>query len=144
MPLDDLSRDYLSLSFAIERCFPGFIDAYFGPPELKEAALAGPEPDPADLLARAHDLASAIAAADLIDSRRGFLAAQVRAMVTICRKLADEPIEYRDEVRTLFDVEPAFTHEAAFDTAIAELDELLPGEGDVRERMIAWRQQYVV
>jgi hypothetical protein len=144
MPLDDLSRDYLSLSFAIERLFPGFIDAYFGPPDVKVAALAGSDPDPAALLARAHKLADAIAAADLLDSRRDFLAAQVSAMVTICRKLAGEPIGYRDEVRTLFDVEPAFTPEAAFDTAIAELDDLLPGEGDVRERMIAWRKQYVV
>jgi hypothetical protein len=144
MPLDDLSREYVSLSFAIERRFPGFVDAYFGPSEVKEEALAGPESDPADLLARAHELVSAIAAADLIDSRRGFLNAQVGAMVTICRKLAGEPIAYLDEVRTLFDVEPAFTHEAAFDAAIAELDELLPGEGDVRERMIAWRTRYVV
>lgn len=144
MPLDDLSHEYLSLSFAIDRLFPGFIDAYFGPPAVKDAALAGPAPDPAALLARAHELASAVAAADLIDSRRDFLAAQVAAMVTVCRKLAGEPIEYRDEVRTLFDVEPAFTPEAAFDTAIAELDELLPGDGDVRERMIAWRERYVV
>jgi hypothetical protein len=30
-PLDDLAREYLVLSFAIERLFPGFIDAYFGP-----------------------------------------------------------------------------------------------------------------
>jgi hypothetical protein len=96
------------------------------------------------LLVRARELADAIVAADLIDSRRDFVAAQVGAMVTICRKLAGEPIDYVDEVRTLFDVEPAFTPEAAFDTAIAELDDLLPGEGDVRERMIAWRTGYVV
>src|SRR5262249_2754840 len=36
------------------------------------------------------------------------------------------------------------TPEAVFDAAIAELDALLPGEGDVRERMIAWRKRYVV
>ncbi|MEA2515911.1 MAG: hypothetical protein QOJ59_5400 [Thermomicrobiales bacterium] len=144
MALDDLSREYLSLSFAIERLFPGFVDAYFGPPEFKDAANAEPDPDPAALLARAHELASVVAAADLLDSRKDFLAAQVGAMVTICRKLTGEPIDYVHEVRTLFDVEPAFTPEAAFDVAIAELDELLPGEGDVRERMIAWRKQYVV
>jgi hypothetical protein len=144
MPLDDLSRDYLALAFAIERLFPGFVDAYFGPPEIKDAARAGPDPDPPSLLTRARDLAAAVAAADLLDSRKDFLAAQVGAMVTICRKLCGEPIDYRDEVRALFDVEPAFTPETAFDTAIAELNEVLPGEGDVRERMIAWRGRYVV
>ncbi len=144
MPLDDLSREYLSLSFAIERRFPGFIDAYFGPPEIRDAALAEPESDPATLLARTHELLSAVAASDLIDSRKDFLTAQLGAMVTICRKLTGEPIDYLHEVRTLFDIEPAHTPEVAFDVAIAELDDLLPGEGDVRERMIAWRKRYVV
>lgn len=144
MPLDDLSHEYLSLSFAIERLFPGFIDAYFGPPEIKDAALAEPDPDPAALLARTNKLLASVAASDLVESRKDFLTAQVGAMVTICRKLAGEPVDYRDEVRTLFDIEPVFTPETAFDVAIAELDDLLPGEGDVRERMIDWRKQYVV
>src|SRR5215207_4602317 len=135
MPLDDLSREYLSLSFAIERRFPGFIDAYFGPPEIKDAALAEPDPDPATLLARTDDLLAAVAASDLIESRKDFLTAQLGAMVTICRKLTGEPIDYLHEVRTLFDIEPTHTPEAAFDVAIAELDDLVPGEGDVRERM---------
>ncbi|HKG25051.1 MAG TPA: hypothetical protein VKB09_05340 [Thermomicrobiales bacterium] len=144
MALDDLAREYLALSFAIERLFAGFIDAYFGPPEIKEAALAEPEPDPAALLARAHELLSVVAAADLLESRKDFLTAQVGAMVTICRKLSGEPVDYLHEVRTLFDIEPAFTPEATFDASIAELDALLPGEGDVRERMIDWRKRYVV
>src|SRR5215208_345069 len=94
MPLDNLSHEYLSLSFAIDRRFPGFIDAYFGPPEIKDAALAEPDSDPAVLLARAHELLAAVAASDLVESRKDFLTAQVGAMVTICRKLAGEPIDY--------------------------------------------------
>jgi hypothetical protein len=144
MPLDDLSREYIALAFGIERVFPGFVDAYFGPPEVKETALAGDSPAPAALLARAHELEEAVAAADLLDSRREFLGAQVRAMATVCRMLAGEAVDYRDEVRSLFDIEPGFTPEAVFDAAIAELEELLPGEGDVRERMIAWRAGYAV
>jgi hypothetical protein len=144
MPLDDLSREYISLAFGIERVFPGFVDAYFGPPEVKEMIFAGDAPERAALLARAQELGEAIATADLLDSRRAFLAAQVTAMVTVCRKLAGEDVDYRDEVRSLFDIEPAFTSEAVFDGAIAELDELLPGDGDVRERMIAWRAGYAI
>jgi hypothetical protein len=144
MPLEDLSREYVSLAFGIERLFPGFVDAYFGPPEVKEAALAGSDPDPAALLAKSHEVADSLAASDLLEPRRGYLTAQARAMVTICRKLAGEPIDYLEEVRALFDVEPAFTPEAVFETAIAELDDLLPGEGDVRARMIAWRERFVV
>jgi hypothetical protein len=144
MPLDPIAREYLSLAFAIERRFPGFIDAYFGLPEIKEAALAEPEPAAVDLLARASALLDQIASGGFAPARRDYLRVQVRAMVTICRKLAGEAIDYRDEVRTLFDIEPAYTPETLFDEAIAWLDALLPGSGDVRERMIAWRARDVV
>lgn len=144
MTLDPLAHDYVSLAFGIERHFPGFVDAYFGPPEVKEAALAGDPPPASALLARARDLIQRVEAAGLTDLRRAFLTAQVRAMEAICRKLAGEPLDYREEVRALFDIEPAPTPESVFEETLKELDELLPGEGDVRERMIAWRQQYAV
>lgn len=143
-PLDDLSREYLSLSCGIDRLFPGFVDGYVGPPEVKEEALTGNVPDAASLVARAEALASAIDSADLLDSRKQFIALQVRAMITTCRTLAGEQVDYREEVRTLFDVEPLFTDETVFDTAITELNDLLPGDGDVRERMIAWRAGYAI
>jgi hypothetical protein len=142
--IDPISREYLALSFAIDRLFPGFIDSYFGPPDIKEAALAEPEPDPSKLLARATALAGDVAAGEYPDSRKDFLQSQIRAMATICRRLADQPVDYVDEVRSCFDVEPVYTPESVFETAIAELDDLLPGEGDVRERMIEWRSGYVV
>ena len=144
MTLDPVATEYLALSFAIERRFPGFVDAYFGPPEIKDQALAEPEPAPADLLARVQALQAAVAAAGYPASRAAFLTAQVRAMAMICRRLAGEAVDYRDEVRECFDIEPDETPEAVFAAAIAELDDLLPGAGDVRERMIAWRAGYVV
>lgn len=144
MTLDPISREYLSLSFAIDRLFPGFIDAYFGPPEIKDAALQGDAPDPTALFARARDLRATVETADFLESRSEFLTAQLTAMETICRKLSGESVPYLEEVRTLFDIEPTRTPDEAFDAAIHELGEVLPGEGDVRERMIAWRKQYVV
>ncbi|HEY8446204.1 MAG TPA: hypothetical protein VIL01_03785 [Thermomicrobiales bacterium] len=144
MPLDTLSREYVALAFRIERLFPGFVDAYFGPPELKEEAEREEAPSPESLLERAQALAEAIETADLIETRKDFLAAQVRAMITVCRKLRGETLDYRDEVRGMFDIEADKTPEAVFEGAIAEIDELLPGDGDVRERMLAWRSSYVV
>src|SRR5215213_5123175 len=142
--IDPVSHEYLSLSFAIQRLFPDFIDAYFGPPEIKEQAAAGPAPVPADLVRRAVALADRIVDGDYPDSRKTYLLAQVRAMETISRRLAREAVDYLDEVRTCFDIEPEFVPETVFEEAIAELDALLPGEGDPRERMIAWKAGYVV
>jgi len=142
--LDDLSRRYVELGFGIERHIAGTVDAYFGPPEIKEAALAGPIPSPADLLDRATSLLADVTSAELSPSRTDYLTAQVRALATTCRTLAGEVIPYRDEVRHCFDIEPEKIPTATYDEAIVALDDALPGEGDVASRVIAWRAQFEV
>ena len=142
--LDPISRAYIELAFGIERHIEGTVDAYFGPPAIKAAARAGPVPPPADLLARAGALLDEVTAADLDPPRADYLTAQVRAMETTCRTLTGEQIGYTDEVRLLFDIEPAKTPESVYDEAIAALHDALPGEGDVAARMIAWREQFEI
>jgi hypothetical protein len=142
--IDPISSEYLSLSFAIRRLFPDFIDAYFGPPEIEESAKLEPDPEPAELVRRALALADRVAAGDYPDSRKLYLSAQIRAMESIARRLAGEEIAYVDEVRTCFDIEPMFTPESTFEAAIEELESLLPGQGDVRERMITRKAGFVV
>ena len=142
--LDPLSRDYVALAFGIERHVSGYVDAYLGPPAVRDEALAGEAPAPAALLARARALAVRVAEADAPEGRVGYLTAQVGAMIASCRRLAGEALAYPDEVRLLFDIEPERTPEAVFDGAIAELDGLLPGTGPVAERMVAWRERLAI
>jgi hypothetical protein len=65
-------------------------------------------------------------------------------MLAITRRLAGEELPYREEVRLLFDIEPRATPEGVYEAAIADLDSLLPGDGPIVERMVAWRQSYVI
>jgi hypothetical protein len=57
------------------------------------------------------------------------------------RKLADEPVQFVDEVERYFDVhiEPGNTDE--YRRAHADLDELLPGTGPLSERLAAYRKR---
>jgi len=142
--LDDFSRRYVELAFGIERHIEGIVDAYVGPPALKEAALAGPVPSPADLLDRAASFLADVEATELPPSRTDYLTAQLTALQATCRKLAGEDIPYRDEVRLCFDIEPHKTPEPVYDEAIAALGDALPGDGEIAARMIAWREQFVV
>src|SRR5215470_12951743 len=78
-----VAADYIQLAFWVDRHFPGSVDAYFGPPELKDQALAGELPPPAALAEAGGALAQAVAAdADLAPDRRAYLAAQVGALRT--------------------------------------------------------------
>jgi len=142
--LDPVARHYVTLAFGIERHLPGYVDAYHGPAEVREEALAGDAPAPAALLDAARALAMKIAEADIPETRVGFLTSQAEAMIATCRQLAGEELSYRNEVKACFDIEPVKTPEAIYQEAIAALDQLLPGEGEVAARMTAWRQQFIV
>lgn len=142
--LDPLGRDFARLAFGIERHVPGFIDAWLGPEVTRAALEPAAPPAPETLVADARALLERIAAAPMAESRRGYLAKQAEAMLATARGIAGEEIPYREEVRLLFDVEPAAAPERDFDAAIADLDRLLPGDGSVSERMAAWRERYVI
>ena len=81
---------------------------------------------------------------DAAEGRKGYLTKQVEAMLTTARRLAGEELPYREEVRLLFDIEPVATPEGVYDAAIADLETLLPGDGPIAERLIAWRQSYAI
>ena len=142
--LDPISTSYCSLAFKIERLFPGFVDAYYGPPGVKAMAELGDPPEAAAVLEQARELAAANAGSDLEPGRRRFLGAQVQGMVTVCRVLAGEALPYREEVRGCLDVEAPRVPDAELDAALAELDGLLPGDGDLSERMNAHRDRSTV
>jgi hypothetical protein len=145
--LDEFGREYARLSFAIERHVPGFIDAYLGPDHVR-AALDPDDPVGAPpghaLVAAARDLLARIPSLDATEGRKGYLTKQVEAMLATARRVAGEVLPYREEVRLLFDIEPLATPEAVYDAVIADLDSLLPGDGPITERMVAWRQSYAI
>jgi hypothetical protein len=143
-PLDALGTEYLTLSLEIERIFPGFVDAYMGPDTLKARANSGDLPDPKALLDRAQRLLRDVRISEYDDNRKEFLRAQITGIITSCRKLAGEEIPYVNEVRDSFDISVASVPDADLDASLAELDAALPGDGPVRERNIAYRQQFVV
>jgi hypothetical protein len=141
MSIDSISARYIGLAFDIERHVEGFVDAYFGPPELRERPGRR---EAAEIVAELVALRAEVAASDYPAQRKGYLDVQLRGMETTARRLAGEPIAFADEVRGCFDVEPVFTPERVFEQASAELEELLPGDAPLAERVAAWRRGFEV
>lgn len=130
-----VEEDYLLLGLRLGRHVEGLVDAYYGPQELKEQADAEEPVPPAQLVDDAARLRDA-----LDDS---WLRDQVSGCWTYARVLAGEAISYSDEVEGCYGVRPQRTPESVFEEAHAELDELLPGEGTLMERRLAWREQHL-
>ncbi|HVM55230.1 MAG TPA: hypothetical protein VM262_18740 [Acidimicrobiales bacterium] len=135
---------YLELGLRLGKHIDGFVDAYFGPGDIKARVGAEPPDPPAKLAADSKRLLADIDDADLDASRRHFLRGQVQGLRTTARKLAGDPIGYYDEVETSYGVRPQKVPEDVFAEAHARLDATLPGTGPLAERLNAWRETQIV
>jgi hypothetical protein len=139
--MDAICRHYLTLALELDRHSRGFVDAYFGPPELKAKVEAG-SPRPLDALAGdAHNLEAAIEATDYDPQRKDFLVRQTRAMSAVIRKLSGEELDFVQEVEQFFDITPTMVDESTFEAAHAEMNALIPGPGPLAERFASHRKK---
>jgi len=141
--LDPISRAYVRLSFHIDRLVPGFIDAYFGPPEWKievedeaSVSLASLRRDAEALLREITPIPDEL--------RREWLTKQVTAMIATLRRLEGEKLPFDEELRLVYDIQPQWTDERGFEETLRAIDVLLPGEGSLSDRMEAWDKQFHV
>ena len=138
--MDEIGYRYLQLALQLDRHLEGFVDAYFGPPDLEAETQSG-DPRSLDRLADdAQQLLTALKDSEYDARRKGFLIKQVQAMAAVMRNLAGDPIDFVSEVELYFDITPEMTDEDTFEAAHAEIDKLLPGSGSLIERLVAWRE----
>lgn len=142
--IDSWGEQYLLLILRMDRHIPGYVDAYCGPPELRERVNGEAPRAAAVLLQDVIDLQRELPRQGYDAERREFLEKQLRATETTVRKLAGEVFSYREEVERCFDITPPWVDEEVFVAAHAEIDRLLPGEGALAERLAAYRDQFIV
>jgi hypothetical protein len=136
----DVVAEYLRLGLRFDRLVEGFVDAFTGDPAMRRAVENEPKPEPAALAARARELLAALPDAALAPERVEFLRGQLAGLEVSGRKLAGEQIGFVDEVTGYFQVRPEFGDQDRYAAAHAELDALLPGDGDLFERYSAFRR----
>lgn len=139
---DRFGRSYLRLALEINKHIEGYVDAYFGPPALQAEVEAAPPQPPATLLDEVDRVRAAIPHQD--PARQAYLMTTLRALESTVRLLNGETFDYLDEVQQLYDVRPQKVDESVFQEAHQELDGLLPGKGNVAQRLEARRRRYEV
>ncbi len=138
--MDDVGREYLTLALNLNRHVEGFVDAYYGPPELR-AEVEAAEPRSLEVLGDdAVRLQATIADSHYDPARKEYLRLQVRAIATLVRKLSGDEFDFAEEVRLCFDITPQMLDEAVFEELHAEVDRLLPGKGPLGDRVTAWKK----
>ena len=134
--MDDVGRDYVVLALALGELEEGFVDAYYGPAELREQALARRAPA-AELATDAVALRSRVNSDGIEEQRQRWLDRQLVALETLARRVAGEELPYLEEVRRCFDAQPESTPPEAYAELRRQLDDLLPRGGTIHERLEA-------
>jgi hypothetical protein len=128
--VDDLWERYLLLGLRLGRHVDGLVDAYFGPAALRERVEAETLVAPAELADEAGALTRRASSS--------WLRAQLAGCETTARRLAGETIGWSDEVERCYGLRPERTDESCFAAAHAQLEQVLPGHGDLGDRYRAW------
>ena len=143
-PPDAVARDYLLLALRLDQHEPGLIDGYFGPAGLKAQvdleqlrAPARLAEDAAALLVRVPD---EVAEPD----RRQWLTEQLVALRTHAERLGGADLPYLETVARYFAWTPVARDTSVFESAAADIDRHLPGDGSVADRLAAWDRRFEI
>ncbi|OHD09734.1 hypothetical protein [Sphingopyxis sp. RIFCSPHIGHO2_12_FULL_65_19] len=147
--IDEIAASYLRLTLEIGTHEAGYIDAYYGPPELKTAAEAAPRDKPALLSATRALMAQVDVAArrisDPLERRRAaFLRAQLRAAETRLMMMQGTRFAFADEAERLFGVRPRLKPLASYDGELAKIAALVPGEGALADRVETYLDAFTI
>lgn len=138
---------YLMLGLRLGRHLDGLVDAYYGPESHRQAAASEPLQGAHTLVSQARALLSDLESTvgtELEPRRRHWIAAQVRGLATTAEKLAGVEISYSDEVEACYGVRPRWIDEEELVGAHRALQAVLPGNGDIAERLSEWREAQAV
>ena len=142
--MTDLVREYLLLGLRFDRLVEGFVDAFTGDPALRASVANEPVPEPPLLARAARDMRAELPSAGLPADRVSWLDGQLHALEVSGRKLAGEDVGFVEEVESYFQVRIDLGDTDAYVTAHDALDALLPGDGELLERYVSWRESEIV
>ncbi|GJL95370.1 MAG: hypothetical protein DHS20C05_17750 [Hyphococcus sp.] len=143
--LDKIAEDFVKLALAAGVHDAAFVDAYNGPEEWAEAAktearsLEDLEQDAQALLIRASR-----ANADTGSVRSSMLEKQTRAALARIQMVRGDTFPFDEETRLLYDVVAPQYDVSEFHNAISEINDLLPGDAPLHERVDAFRSSLAI
>ena len=144
--LNGVAEDYVALILEIGEREPGYVDAYYGPPEWAEAAKANPRTVP-QLIQGAASLTERLNAiptedaATVVAQRKAYLLAHISAASARLRMLSGEKMSFAE---ALFGIRPELRPLSSYDPVLAQIDAMVPGEGSLSDRVTAFKSHYII
>ena len=148
--MNALAERYVKLVLALGQHDADYVDAYYGPPEWRQAVETGKRPlgeigkDASALLKSLSAVRPAATAEELVRLRHRYLTKQLDALRARVGMLQGRKLTFDEESKALYDAVAPKSDLAVFERAITELGKRLPGTGPVLERYDEFRSRFII
>jgi hypothetical protein len=142
--LDQAGEDFVKIALRMGEIDKDYVDAYSGPKAWREAIQGSPV-NPEKLAQEISDLRNRIKTLGEGDNIRARnLDKLLRAMAVRLDVVTGKEVSFDTEVSEIYDVKPPRYDLSEFDAVLAELDALVPGEGRIADRMLAFKSKFEI
>ncbi len=153
LKMNTIADDYVKLVLNIGQYDADFVDAYYGPKEWRANLKSNLHLDSAaykNLLTTTDELLNELEAlgkykaTELETLRFRYLYKQLLACKTKIFMLNGILLPFDEETKALYDATAPAHNDEFFQSAINELDKILPGKGDVAKRLNDFKMKFVI
>ncbi len=147
-PVDEIAVAYVRLVLAMGQHDKDYVDAFYGPAELKTVAEKEKKPleaigaEAIGLIERVKKLP--VPGEEIEKLRTDYLAKQLSALEARVRIVQGEKLKFDEESRALYDAVAPTRTEAHFQKILDQLAAKLPGDGPVAQRYETWRKDFII
>jgi hypothetical protein len=151
--MNSIAENYVKLVLNVGLHDPGYVDAYYGPPEWKPADSSVVVKDSVQIqklykesgrLLDSLDALSNYNANEIETLRYKFLYKQLLAVRTRISMLAGAVFTFDEETKNLYDADAPVHSNDFFISVLVDLDKSLPGKGDIAERLSEFRKSFII
>lgn len=148
--LDNIAESYVKLCLKIGKYDESFVDAYYGPQKWKPANETAKNFPYQELKWQVNDLLHKIDEIDpqacdgIIKLRVSFLTKQLIAIGTRLDLMSGKQLPFDLEAKKLYDTQPPYEPLETFDVLVDSINSLVPGEGPLNERYLAYSKQFII
>jgi hypothetical protein len=146
--MQEISRKYVRLVLAMGVHDKDYVDAYYGPADLKRQVEAE-KPDLATIGSEAAALARSLAdvppgSDELSRLRHRYVERQLASLRARVRMLKGERLSFDEESKALYDAVAPTYPESHFQEVLDRLESRFPGKGPLVERYDTWRRAFII
>ncbi len=153
LKMNMIAEDYVKLVLNIGQYDADFVDAYYGPENWRSGLKTNLQFDSTaykNLSSKTDELLNELESlgeykADELETLRfRYLYKQLLACKTKIFMLNGILLPFDEETKALYDASAPTHNDEFFQSAIAELDKILPGKGDVAKRLNDFKMKFVI